>query len=59
MLGIHAGDGLGRTGLGAFRIAAAQIALDNLAGVVGVVDSAKGTGDGADLTPHADILDDI
>jgi hypothetical protein len=59
MLGIHPGDGLGGTGLGAFRIAAAQIALDDLAGVVVVVDSAKGTGDGADLTTDADVFKHI
>jgi hypothetical protein len=45
---------------GAGRLAAAQVALLNLAGLLHVVDGAEGAGNGADLATHAGrLVDDL
>ena len=48
-VGIDEGDGAGWAGIGAGRLAAAQVALLHLAGFLDVIDGAEWAGDGADL----------
>lgn len=55
LLGIHEGDGLGGTSLGAGRVAAAQITLVDHAAVDIVIHCAEGTGDGAHLAADTGI----
>ena len=50
---VHVSDGRRRTGLGALRIAAAQVALDDLAARLVIIHGAEGAGDGAHLAPDA------
>ena len=52
-VGIDVGDGAGRAGIGTGRLAAAQVALLDLAGFLHVVDRAERAADGADLAADA------
>src|ERR1700712_4163202 len=56
-VGVDIGDGAGRAGVGAGRVAAAQVALLDLAGVLHIIDRAEWAGNGADLAAYADILE--
>lgn len=58
-VGVHIGNRAGGTGLRTLWITAAQVALDDLAGILIVIDGAKGTSDGAYLTANTDILVDF
>src|SRR5215218_837213 len=56
-VGVDIRDGAGRAGVGAGRVAAAQVALVDLAGVLHIIDGAEWAGDGADLATDADVLE--
>ena len=58
-VGADIGDGLCRTGSGAGRITATQVAFDYLFAGRVVIDGAKRAGDGAHLAANADIVVDL
>ena len=59
MVGIDIGDGAGRASRGTGRIAAAQIALGDLAGIGVVVHGAEGAGNRTDLAADANVFDNF
>ena len=53
---VDIGDRGGGTGFCAFRVATTKIALDDLAGYLGIVDRSKWAGNRADLASYAFII---
>ena len=53
---INIGDCSGGAGFRTFRVTAAKIAFDDLAGCLRVIDRSKRTGDGANLATHALVI---